>query len=72
MEGALGAWEVLQRSLEVAVEDPDALKVWARVKQWDIDPNKSGKFIIGDVASIFLNKIRTIESLEWQLLPLRI
>ncbi len=69
-EDILGAWKVLQCLLKVAAEDPDALKVWARVKQRDIDPGKSGNFIIGDGRVHFLNMIRSVESIEWQLLPL--
>jgi hypothetical protein len=48
MEGGLRAWEALQRALKVAVKDLNALEVWARVKQWDISPNKSGNFIVCD------------------------
>ncbi len=48
MKGALWAWEALQHTLEVTVEYLDLLKVWARIEQWDIDPNKGGKFIIRD------------------------
>jgi hypothetical protein len=62
---------VLQRTLEMAAEDPDLLEVWVWVKHRDIDPDKGHDFIVGDGCVHFLNRIKTVESLEWQLLPLR-
>jgi hypothetical protein len=61
----------LQHTLGMAAEDPDLLKIWARVKCWDIDPNKGHDFIVGDGRVHFLNKIRNVESLEWRLLDSR-
>jgi hypothetical protein len=55
----------------VAAEDPDSLKIWAQIKCWDVDTNKGRDFIVGDGCFHFLNITRTVESLEWQLLPLR-
>jgi hypothetical protein len=48
MEGALRAWEALQRVLKVAGKEPDAVEVRAWVWGRDIDPNKIGNFIVGD------------------------
>ncbi len=48
MKGALWAWEALQRSLKVAVEYSDLLKIWARIEGQDIDPKEGGDFIICD------------------------
>jgi hypothetical protein len=57
--------------LEMVAEDPDLLEVWVQVKHWDIDPDEGRDFIVGDGCIHFLNVIRTVESLELQLLPLR-
>jgi hypothetical protein len=71
MEGGLWAWEALQGTLKMAAEDSDLLTVWARIKCQDIDSNEGRNFILGDGHIHFLNIIKTVESLEWRLLPLR-
>jgi hypothetical protein len=38
----------LQRALEVAAKDANVLKVWARVKHWEIGSNEHGNFIVCD------------------------
>ncbi len=70
-EGGLWAWEALQGMLKMAAEVLDLLKVWVRVKCWDVETNEGCNFIVGDDRIHFLNITRTVESLEWRLLPLR-
>ncbi len=48
VKGALGAWETLQRTLEVAAKEPDAVKVRASDLRREIDPNKTSNLIVGD------------------------
>jgi hypothetical protein len=64
VEGGLWAWEALQRTLKMAADDQDSLKVWAWIKCRNIDCNKGLDFIIGDGHIHVLNIIRTVESLE--------
>ncbi len=70
MEGGLWAWEGLQGTLKMAAEDPNPLKVWARIKCQDVDANEGRDFIVVDDRVHFLNITRTVESLEWCQLPL--
>jgi hypothetical protein len=49
MKGALGAWKTLQRALEVAVNEPDAVEDRVSNLRQEIDPNKTSNLIVGDV-----------------------
>ncbi len=71
MEDGLWAWEALHGTLEMAAEDSDLLAVWAQIKCRGIDSDEGCDFIQGDGCVHFLHIIRTVESLEWRLLPLR-
>ncbi len=54
----------------MVAEDPDLLKLWVRIKCRDVYTNKGRDFIVCDGPVHFLNITRTVESLEWQILPL--
>jgi hypothetical protein len=71
MGGGLWAWEALQGTLKMVAEDPNSLKIWARIKCWDVYTNKGRDFIVCCGRIHFLNMTRTVESLEWRMLPLR-
>ncbi len=74
MAGALGAGEALEGPLKMLAEDPDALKVWARLECWDA-PKEHGDFIEGDghVHVNFSGILRTVESAkEAKILPCRL
>jgi hypothetical protein len=71
VEGGLWAWEALQGMLKMATKDPDLLEIWAPIKCWDVYTNKGRNFIVCDGGVHFLNITRPVESLEWQILPLR-
>jgi hypothetical protein len=56
---------------QMAAEDPDSLEVWAWIKCRDIDFDEGRDFIVGDGCIHLMNIIKPVETLEWQLLPLR-
>jgi hypothetical protein len=46
--GALGTRETLKGPIEVAMENPDMLKIRAWLQQRDISPKKGSVFIVGN------------------------
>jgi hypothetical protein len=46
--GALGAGKAMDGAFKMLTQDPDTLKVWVWLQQWDIAPNEGSNFIVGD------------------------